>query len=647
MPLPPKMPPKMSRDTVGEFGLVSKFSGYQARQDQTTLDPSWLVSPSQNVIINTSGRVGSVKGYALDGVGSSVIDSGILSNFDFINFKGDVRNMRAGFLTSAANDGKLQYRYVTGTSTVNWVNLMIGLTNVRLSYTEYWDNSALVKNVLWVDGTNNIFGWNGAVTTVASATAATVTKQDSTKTWAQEGFSATGSITIGGVTATYSGGSATQTLTGVSVDFSATVAGAIVHQTPVTTALSAMTNILTTFAPTVIGCGRRNQVYVGSSTSNNLYISKVNSYTDYTFTSPVRVVGEGALIPLDSPPTKFIPLESRTDTNAYDMYVSEGSSTWAVIRATLSSDLTKETLEHIRMKVAPLQGAKSERFATKMKNHIMFVGNDNVANFLGYISYQYIPETVDFSYPIIDDMNSYDLTDGSIFYHKNYAYVAVPKSGLIRAYNMTDQTKQSTGSIRGVEDVDVGQQPWFWESAITYPVSGFYVVNGILYGHSYTTSESYQLFTGGSFNGQDISANATFAYDDKGDRSQSNGSNKLWVEGYIKQNTVLNATISGDLDAFKSTQTVTINGSDNSIVAFGAGGHALGKDNLGSKPLGGTQTAASTLPSWFHVIKTYVQATCYLEQIGFNTKGVDLQWELTSFGTNATIAAEGNSAITQ
>ena len=283
--------PKSTNDKVGYYSLVAKFAGYNAKEDPTMLSPNILVSPSQNVVLNTAGRVALVKGYALDGVSSAVIDSGILSNTDFTNFKGDVRNMRAGFLTSAGNDGKLQYRYVTGTSTVNWVNLKTGLTNVVLSFCDYWDNTALVKNVLWVDGSNNIFAWNGAVTTFASATVNTVTKQG-TNTWAQEGYSATGSIVIGGVTATYTGGSATTTLTGVSVDYSATAVGTIIHQEVVTTGLGAMTAILATFAPTIIGCGRLNQVYVGSSVSNVLYISKVNNYKNPSPTTRVGAVKE-------------------------------------------------------------------------------------------------------------------------------------------------------------------------------------------------------------------------------------------------------------------------------------------------------------------------------------------------------------------
>lgn len=769
-------PTKSAQTKVGNYHLVkAPFPGYRAREDktiQTQQQPlGTLVSPSQNVITKTSGRVALVQGYALDGSGSTVIDSGILSNYDFTNFKGDVRNMRAGFLTAAANDGKLQYRYAPST-TVNWVTLASSLTNVRLAYTTYWDNVELKKLMLWVDGTNNINEWNGAVTTFASAsnnttlsivgnsasltgygaitgtapftyitnnltgtaqrsaitftgnptngqtlvfninsaaqsvqfvttigavagnvliagtaagtltnllgllnapgsttanqvafsggdqttigylTAAatnTITKQG-TLTWDQEGFYQTRNkvVVINGTSYTYTSGDYSTTLTGVTPDptLGGFAAGTIVHQAPITTALSSMSSILSTLAPTIIGCGRRNQVYVGSSSSNSLYISKVNSYTDYGFTTPTRVVGEGALIPLDSPPTIFIPLENRNDQNAYDMYISEGTDTWAVIRATLSSDLTKETLEHIRMKVAPLQGAKSNRLATKMKNHIMFVGNDNVANLLGYLSYQNIPELVDFSYPIIDDMASYDFTDGSMFYHRNYAYLTVPKSGLIRIYNMTDQTKQTTSSIRGIEDVDA-DQPWFWEAPITYPISGFYVVNGDLYGHSYTTSESYKLFTTGSFNGQQIDANATFLYNDGGERTQSKGSTELWIEGYIKQNTTLTATVSGDLNGFMSSQTVTVVGNDNSIVSFGSGGHALGANNLGSQPLGGAATSTTTLPAWFHVAKTYNEVPSYLEQIAFATKGVDLQWELICFGTNAQLTPEGNNSITQ
>lgn len=735
-----RQPRKTGNSKIGTYALQKGPFPYLARQDKTAVAPNALIVGSQNVVNRTSGRLALVNGYVLDGAGSTTADSGILGHIDFTNFKGDVRNMRSGFLTSAGNDGKLQFRYQTGLGTalspfvVTWTTIKTSLTNVRLSFAEFWDTTELKKLLLWVDGSNNIFEWSGAVTTYASATQSTtvistinttpiaggsnyvvgdiltlsggtggrvqvatltgsavatvtlldvgsggytattvatvnttgagtgatiaitalqtagsITKQGTT-TWAQEGFYQTRnkSIDINGTSYAYTMGYDTTTLTGVTPDptLAGYAAGTEIHQTVRTIPLSSMQGIPATFGPTVIGSGRNNQLYVGSSSNNNLYISKVNIFIDYRFTSPTRIVGEGALIPLDNPPVAFVPMEMRTDENAYDVWISEGLSGWSVIRSTLSADLTAEKLEHIRLKVSPLQGAKSLRLAGKMKNHIIFLGNDNTANFFGFLSYEYVPSSTDFSASIIDDMASYDFTDGEIFYHKNFVYLAVPKSGLIRAYNMSDQSQEENSSYKGIEDVT--GQPWFWEAPIGYPVSGFYTVNGVLYGHSYSSSESYKLFTGGSFNGQNIGANAVLAYDDHGDRSQNKSSDEIYVEGYIKQNTVITVAVSGDLDAFTTTQTRTINGSDNSIVAYGSGGGAIGTNPLGNQPLGGTQTImTNTLPAWFHVIKTYPEVPAYLEQITFSTNGVDLQWELISFGTNSTTTAEGNNDITQ
>lgn len=641
---------KKSQYKNGTYNLVDGPFPYHAREDNTTLRPNFLVYPSRNVINNTANRLQLVKGYVLDGQASAVIDSGILSNYDFYPVKtSNVRNMRAGFLTSAGNDGKLQYRYVDTNSDVNWNDLKTGLTTVNLCFTgEYWDTTELLKLLLWVDGSNFIYEWNGGVTTFASATANTVTKEG-TASWAESGFYVSKSgrkIVINGVEATYSGGESTTTLTGVSVDFSATAAGTVVQQGVIANSLSAMTDIPTDFAPTVIGCGRQNQVYVGSSVSNDVYISAVNDFTDYSFTSPVRIAGEGFILTVDDPPRKFVAQEVAGDQNSYDMWISMGKDRWGIVRSTISSDNADERLDFIRLKTAPLQGALSERLCAKMKNQIIFVGNDNVVNAMGYYSYQFVPVMQDLSYTIVDDQNAYDMTDGSIFYHKNFIFEAVPKAGLIRMYNMTNQTQQNQPSIYNPSEQLDSKQPFYWEAPIGYPISGFYIVDGDIYGHGYTASESYKLFTGGSFNGQDIDSNATLAFGDLGDRTSSKGSNEIWIEGYIKQNTTINGFINEDLDSCQVQQLITVDGSDISYVCFGGGGNNLGDAPLGSQTLGGSQNVSSLLPAWFHVVKTYPQNSYWLEQISFQTKGIDLQWELITWGTNATFTNEGNNAIT-
>lgn len=723
--------PKKADKKQSIYALVGGPFPYHAREDPTTLPPNTLVSPSKNVVNNTANRLQLVKGYTLDGGASTVIDSGIQSNYDFYpTSTTSVRNMRAGFLTSALNDGKLQFRYVDSNGTVSWKDLKTGLTTVNMCFDgNYWDTTNLLKLLTWVDGSNNIFSWNGALASLSAVdnTAGAIAVLSATPTAAGTGYvvgdvltittggtlgtatvltlggsgavatvslttpgsgyttgtgkvtsggtgtgatlnittvatgkilitgtqtigtsgfyTTSGSLLINGTTYTYSN-TAGSYFIGISPSAAGEAVSSLIIQAVTTTTLSSMTGILATFAPTVIGCGRQNQLYVGSSASNNLYISKVNNYTDYSFTSPVRVAGEGALISMDAPPVKFIAQEVHGDDQSYDMWVSTGLSNWSIIRSTLSSDNTKEALQFIRLKTAPLQGAMSEKLCTKMKNHIIFVGNDKVLNALGYVSYQYVPVMQDLSYPIIDDMNSYDFTTGATFFHKNYIYVAVPKSGLIRIYNMTNQTEEQYSNYNPQEQVD-SKQPFFWEAPVGYPISGFYVVNGDLYGHGYNTSESYKLFNGGSFNSQDIDANATLAFNAHGDRTQSKGSDEIYVEGYIKQNTILKGSVNEDLDAFETSQTFSINGNDNTIVAYGGGGNSLGDTPLGIQTLGGSQIISSTLPAWFHVIKTYVANSYYLEGVSFYTKGVDLEWQLLCFGTNAVIANEGNNIITQ
>ena len=78
-----KGPVKEAQSKIGNFQLNTDFNGYVARKDKTKVGPNFLVAPSQNVMIGTSGRPASVKGYTLDGTSSTAIDSGIRSNFDF------------------------------------------------------------------------------------------------------------------------------------------------------------------------------------------------------------------------------------------------------------------------------------------------------------------------------------------------------------------------------------------------------------------------------------------------------------------------------------------------------------------------------------------------------------------------------------
>jgi len=120
-----------------EFSIVSNFKhAYRNREDVTNTEPGVLIVGSKNVLTNVSERVQIRQGYSLDGLMSSVAAS-VLSSFDWLTRGNGEVHMRAGGLTSAGNDGKLQYRYDDGLGTatsITWRDLLTGLTTVAYNF---------------------------------------------------------------------------------------------------------------------------------------------------------------------------------------------------------------------------------------------------------------------------------------------------------------------------------------------------------------------------------------------------------------------------------------------------------------------------------------------------------------------------------
>ena len=609
---------RLSRARSKEFSTVSSYKlGYRNREDITNLPPGVMIVGSKNVLTNVSDRVQVRQGYVLDGAVSSV-NASILSSYDWQTKGNGEVHMRAGFLTST-NNGKLQFRYVNSTTgVVTWIDLLTGLTSVNFNFTTFWNTSENLREVLFVNNAPQIQAWNGAVATLASATSNTVTLQG-TSTWGSLGFYSTGSIVINGVAATYSGGLGTTTLTGVSVDFSNTgtyPVGSVIVQQPVTTLNSAMTQAMAaTFNNDLIST-LNNQVFVGSLTSSVVWISNVDSYTDYSYSTP-RQVGEGWHQTIDANPIAFKAQENY-------MYVSAGTDFWynvSFTQQTSTTGVSYESVGFLPLKTGKRQGAKSQAFVSHMKNNIIMVSNEPTIDMLGRIeNYFGTPMTKNISDSIKLDIDSYDFTDGSVFYHRYYIYVAIPKEGIVLIYNIATSS---------------------WESPQTLPISRFYIVEGELYGHSYNSSESYKLFTGYSdraysgFLGYPIEAVARFAYQNYGSRFSYKKANELYVEGYITQNTSLICTLTYELDGCATTKTFTIDGSDNQIVCIPTTLGSLGKESLGKSKIGGSgSTSLTGLPPKFRTIQTFSNTDFFENSIAFSIIGTDNRFELLCFGLN-------------
>lgn len=155
---------------ASEFSIIpihEKIIGYRNREDISTLPANTLVVGSKDVLTNTFGRVFSRAGYTMDGTQESA-DIGIVSFFDwFTPHGGGVRNLRAGFKAGDA-DGKLQMRYVDPNGNVKWYDILTSLTSVNFNFTEWWNNTQQITELLMVNRGQQIYDWTGAIATVST-----------------------------------------------------------------------------------------------------------------------------------------------------------------------------------------------------------------------------------------------------------------------------------------------------------------------------------------------------------------------------------------------------------------------------------------------------------------------------------------------
>ncbi len=612
-----RMQSRLSSAKANEFQLIKGFTGgYRNREDITVLPPGIMVQGSQNVLTNTFERLGVRRGYTRDGQ-SDVAIAPILSSTDWLKYTGEVVHLRAGFNTSGSN-GKMQFRYVA-TAGDKWSGHTFTAGQI------YWID-LMTGQLLFVDGSPQIYDWSGSITTLASATANTITKTG-TGTWSSLGTynAGTREVLINGTTYAYTGGESTLTLTGVSPSPAAEPAQSVIVQKVRTTANSAMTAIPSAFKNALIATVDPNQILIGTLDSQDVYLSQDNDYTNYSFSAGGRKPGEGALSTLINPPTGFLAQKEKT-------YVSSGQDSWYESATTDSADLLTQDFGFDKLKTTGLQSAQSQALITKIKNKLVFLSFEPIINTLGTeTNYLNDPQTNDISYPIVNDINGYNFTDGSMIYFKQFVYVAVPRENRVLIYNMTNPANP------------------YWEAPQVMPISRFSVIDGELYGHSYQVGETYKMFNGFNDNGQPIIAAAKFAFNNYGTRSSSKSFNEFFIEGYISQNGTLNLGIQYDVDGCSTIVSYPILGTDRRIVCLNNDSNSLGKKPLGSFPLGGNLYVQSSLatPPKFRVIKTFPRVPFYEEQTSFFSDQIDFRWELIAFGGSATPTSEGNNSITE
>lgn len=594
----------------GDFQITSQFLGYVNKADITNIPPGYLVSGSQNVISTDGNTVALRGGYTVDGT-TFTDESPVLSSYDWLRHTGDEGHVRFGSST-------IQYRFVTSTGTVQWVFLDNGYSSSsEMNFAEFWDTTELIDEVLFVNGTSTVSEWSGAVTSVSSTAATTITK-NGTSTWAQDGFytAKTGrALVIGGAEYTYTGGENTQILTGVSPSAASLTTGIPIAQAVTSTLNSAITTLPDDFENEIIGV-LDNQIYVGARNDRRVFISKQNNYKDFSNTA-TRLPGEGATITLDDIVRGFIPQEEA-------MYVSAGEDQWYQITFKLSADNTAEAFVIDRLKTTAQQGAQEQALIEKIKNSVVYISREPTLDELGRVENVETPQSRPLSDAIKNDFDITDFSSGDIQYFKNNIYIAVPKSSAVLIYNLA----------KG-----------YWEAPQVLPCRRLAVISQELYCHSNAVLETYKLFDGTNDNGNSIKAVAAFSYQNFGIREKLKSFDEFYSEGYITSNSELTLTLRFDWLGTTQELSEIIQGDDTDIVIEPVGSESLAVNPLGTKSLGGEEEGVG-LPK-FRIISTFPRENFFEYQPIYSSDEVDYTWEVIGFGPQVSISDQKATFITK
>lgn len=573
-----------------QWAITSNYKGYVTKADKTNTDPRFLVSGSQNVLINDDEKVSARNGYELDG-SASTENNGIEGAFTWNTSSGTQRHVRS-------YGDELEYRYVASDGTVTWRRLANGYTSAKWVFTPWWDNSEGIDVLLGVNGADKMYDWSGAITTIASATATTITKNGST-TWANERFYTTGTrkVVINGTEYTYTGGESTTTLTGVTPSPVGEAANSVAHQAIRENDNNPADGFDNDFL-TVIN----NHVVVGSNTSQILYISANDDYTDYTFSSP-RVPGEGGQLTLDGYGLGAV-------TQEEFLYVTTAKNNWFRIsfeEIAISTTLAESIIVK-KLKTGPGQGALEHNLIGSAKNVVLFVSSEPSFDQLGRVENIDTPQSKPLSDPIKPDFDAGTFTGGHVFYNKNKVYIAAPTDGKVFIYDLENA---------------------FWQPPQVLPVSFFYEVGGDLYGHSGSSNESYKLFTGTNDNSKSMKAVAKFAYQNFGNRVVRKNFEEFFSELYMTQPTKLTLRINYDYEGATSQREYTLDGTSENNREEIVSSNVLGDNPLGEEVLGAED--GSDNPKYRFITRMTRQDFHEMQPI-YETEGTDKTWEVLAFG---------------
>lgn len=339
----------------------------------------------------------------------------------------------------------------------------------------------------------------------------------------------------------------------------------------------------------------------------------IQGWTNFTYTNPGRLPGQGFTLLLDSNGWTMQPQENV-------MYMNSAAGHYTTAKLVLASNLLTENVVIERLKSEPQNKVLYPYLARYIKNQFATISQDKTFDVLGRQKFLELPQTKSISDEVRIDFETADWEDADILYFKRKIYFCIPRQSLIFVY---DDYKK------------------YWHAPMQFGkrVSLLSVIDGKLIGHSYEQNESYELFTGlndlGIF---PIKTRMVFPYESFGERMGEKLYSAIGFEGYILGNPVINYTINSGLGGCEGQQK----GEIKPAMCLPKDLASLGKSGLGFHGLGNAPT--QVIPH-FYYIKTFDNQMFYMRNIEISCDSLDQRWSLISLGTDLSMAGINNESI--
>jgi hypothetical protein len=497
--------------------------------------------------------------------------------------------------------------------------------------------------------TTNSNGGSGFTLIVNTVTTtSTLTKSDSSKSWAEDGFAlllpTEKKIIISGVEYSYSGGESGSTLYGVTPNPSGVVADSIAIQSVFAASVPDVTGYDFDFLKTI-----NNQVWYGSYASRVIYISAdVTSAGVLGFLNVVdsnsHVYGDADNIVLDNQAKGIGVKDGKVVLFAghSDMYIITPNQN-TTQSYTGTDGLTRYNFQKIEKKqLNGLSGALGHEFISNFGEYLVWLDQKNQLRALGTFSTvdSIVPTTL--SLAVQTELSEDDFTGGHIKVVENTIYITAPNNARDWMYEIRDRIDES-GQIISEK---------IWQPPQIRGISRFSVIDGVLYGHSNVNPQLYQIWDTEQWFDDHPSEEEMpyipvmrFAYQNHGRKQGRLAFDMLYVEGYMAEGFDLKGTVYLDYQGASGIRDISISDDTNLAKFFsGLDAPSLGESSPGDNPLGDgileEGGGQENVPKFRVMPNVPIPKNCFEYSFEFYSVDTDCRWEILLFGTNARLASE-------